>query len=86
MKTPILTIFIIAALCLGLTAATDIPGPIAEKGELLFSDDFERNDLGENWKTVVPTFTVGKGVLVGSQTRDDHGAVDGVFEFAHVAG
>lgn len=55
--------------------AGDIPTqPLAQKGELLFSDEFERTDLGE-WKTVIPTFTVKDGVLKGEQTRDDHGAV-----------
>lgn len=48
---------------------------IAVKGELLFSDDFEKAESIENWISVIPTFTVKNGVLVGSQTRDDHGAV-----------
>lgn len=52
--------------------------PFAQKGELLFSDDFERSDLGE-WKTVIPTFAVQNGVLRGWQTRDDHGAVGRVY-------
>ena len=63
--------------------------PLAEKGELLLSDDFSREDLGEKWKTVIPTFSVSDGLLHGSQTRDDHGAVgraslefqDAVIEF-----
>lgn len=58
-----------------LCVASDVPSePLAQKGEQLFSDDFERTDLGE-WKTVIPTFTAKDGVLKGEQTRDDHGAV-----------
>lgn len=48
--------------------------PLAQKGDLLFSDDFERSELGE-WKPLIPSFTVQNGVLKGWQTRDDHGAV-----------
>lgn len=58
---------------------TTIPEePLAEKGELLFADDFNRSDLGE-WRVVIPTFTVEDGVLVGRQGRDDHGAVGRVY-------
>ncbi|MEN3944179.1 hypothetical protein WJU23_22950 [Prosthecobacter sp. SYSU 5D2] len=60
-------------------AAADIPAaPVAEKGDSLFTDDFERSILGE-WKSIIPTFTVGNGVLKGEQTRDDHGAVGRVY-------
>lgn len=52
--------------------------PIAKKGELLFSDDFERSDLGE-WKPLIPAFSVQNGVLKGLQARDDHGAVGRVY-------
>jgi len=59
----------------------DVPAePIAKKGALIFSDDFERAGLGE-WKQNCQTFTVADGVMKGSQTRDDHGAVGAV----HVA-
>jgi hypothetical protein len=54
-------------------------GPLAQKGELLFTDDFERSELGE-WKTVIPSFAVQNGVLKGWQTRDDHGAVGRVYK------
>ena len=71
-------ILAVAALSFGIchsSFAQSIPTePLAQKGEQLFSDDFERTDLGE-WKTVTPTFTVKDGVLKGEQTRDDHGAV-----------
>jgi len=70
-------------------AAADVPAqPLAAKGKLLVSDDFERTSLGD-WKAVIPTFIVTNGVLVGRQTRDDHGSVgsvkaafkDGIIEF-----
>ena len=59
--------------------AADIPGPIAEKGALIFSDDFERSELGADWQPLIPKFTVADGVLKGTQTRDDHGAVGRVY-------
>jgi hypothetical protein len=43
--------------------------PIARKGELLFSDDFE-GGVAPVWHKVVPTFVVENGVLKGTQTRD----------------
>jgi hypothetical protein len=46
------------------------PGPIAEKKELLFSDDFESAEPAKAWHKVVPTFTVEHGALKGTQTRD----------------
>ncbi len=70
----------IAVFCMVLAlpsicVATSIPSaPLAEKGDVILSDDFERSDLGE-WKSLIPTFTVEDGALKGVQTRDDHGAV-----------
>ncbi|MEI9892443.1 MAG: hypothetical protein WDN28_00575 [Chthoniobacter sp.] len=50
----------------------DVPSaPIAKKKELLFSDDFERADLGKAWAIVVPTFSVENGTLKGTQMRFD---------------
>ena len=50
---------------------TPIPGkPIAEKKELLFSDDFEGAEPAKVWHKVVPTFVFEKGVIKGTQTRD----------------
>src|ERR1041384_5123397 len=45
---------------------------IAEKKELLFSDDFEGAEPAKVWHKVVPTFVVEKGVLKGTQTRDQN--------------
>ena len=51
---------------------------IAEKKELLFSDDFEGTEPAKVWHKVVATFAVEKGVLKGTQTRDkDIPAADG---------
>jgi len=44
--------------------------PIAQKKELLFSDDFEGAEPAKRWHKVVPTFVVEKGTLKGTQTRD----------------
>jgi hypothetical protein len=43
---------------------------IAEKKELLFSDDFQGAEPAKVWHKVVPTFAVENGVLKGTQTRD----------------
>ena len=44
--------------------------PIAEKKELLFSDDFQGAEPAKVWHKVVPTFAVENGALKGTQTRD----------------
>lgn len=59
-------------------AQEEVPGPLAEKGDLLFSDDFERNELGD-WKVIIPGFKVAEGVLLGTQDRDDHGSVGRIY-------
>ena len=48
--------------------------PLAAAGEVLFTDDFERPDLGA-WQVAIPAFDVVDGVLRSHQGRDDHGAV-----------
>ena len=50
---------------------------IAQKKQLLFSDDFERADLGKAWGQVVPTYTLVNGALKGTQTRITAPAADG---------
>jgi hypothetical protein len=54
--------------------AADLPPisarPIAEKKELLFSDDFENTEPARVWHRVVPTFGFENGTLKGTQTRD----------------
>ena len=51
--------------------------PIAQKKELLFSDDFERAELGKAWAIVVPTYSLENGTLKGTQMRFDTPAADG---------
>jgi len=51
--------------------------PISKKKELLFSDDFERAELGKAWAIVVPTFSIESGALNGTQMRFDTPAADG---------
>jgi len=46
--------------------------PIAEKKELLFSDDFEGAEPAKVWHKVVATFAVVNGTLKGTQTRDQN--------------
>ena len=66
---------LLACLVVAPTAgAADRPAvpadPIATKGELLFSDDFEGSEPAKAWHKVVPTFSVEGGTLKGTQTRD----------------
>jgi hypothetical protein len=72
-----LTLFL-PALLSPVSAGEPVPGPIAEKGELLFSDDFERGEPGD-WKVIIPGFAVENGMLVGTQDRADHGSVGRVY-------
>jgi hypothetical protein len=51
--------------------------PLAQRTALIFSDAFERTELGA-WRQNCQTVTVGDGVMKGSQTRADHGAVAAV--------
>jgi hypothetical protein len=74
--------FLIVPLILITATATaaDLPeipsDPIGKKKELLFSDDFNRSELGKDWREVVPTFTLEDGALKGTQTRVDQPATD----------
>ncbi len=76
----------LASLLTASTFAADAPKlppipaePTAKKKELLFSDDFERAELGKDkgWAIVVPTFSVENGALKGMQMRFDAPAKDG---------
>ncbi len=59
-----------AAIAADLTAIPE--GALAKKKELLFSDDFEGAEPAAVWHKVVPTFSVEKGTLKGTQTRDQN--------------
>lgn len=67
--------FLLPSLLVVTTAAfaADLPAipasAIAKKKELLFSDDFNRADLGKAWGPVVPTFSLENNTLKGTQTR-----------------
>ena len=66
---------ILALTCLlaASAIAADLPKipskPIAQKKELLFSDDFEGATRPKEWHRVVDTFTFEGGALKGTQTR-----------------
>src|SRR5262249_30582213 len=70
--------FLVAATVFADNLAPIPAKPIAEKKQLLFSDDFEGAEPAKVWHKVVPTFVVEKGVLKGTQPRDkDTPAADG---------
>jgi len=80
MNTRILSIalFFIPAVTSAADPATVPAKPIAQKKELLFSDDFESAEPGKLWHRVVSTFSFEKGMLKGAQTREkDVPAKDG---------
>jgi hypothetical protein len=57
--------------------AAEPVGPLAQKGELVFSDDFSGSELGKAWKTGIPEFVVADGAMKGWQAREDHGSTTG---------
>src|SRR5215212_9759194 len=62
-----------AAFAASAAGPTTVPAdPVAKKKELLFSDDFEAATPAKAWHKVVPTFAFEKGVLKGTQTRDQN--------------
>lgn len=69
-------LFVLSSLLTLSTFAADTPRlprvpskPIAEKKELLFSDDFETAEPDAKWHRVVDTFVFENGALKGTQTR-----------------
>lgn len=59
--------------------AGEIPlQPLTKKGPLLFSDEFERAEIGPRWDTSLRAFAIVGGTLKGGQVRSEHGAVAGV--------
>jgi hypothetical protein len=72
--------FILTATTLAAAAAAlpKIPSEaIAQKKQLLFSDDFNRTEPGKAWGPVVPTFVLEDNALKGMQTRVNAPATDG---------
>jgi len=72
MSTKLLPVVFVALSTTALAAElAPIPQePIAERKELLFSDDFDSADRPKEWHKVVPTFVVEQGSLKGTQTRE----------------
>jgi hypothetical protein len=66
----------LALSCLITSAAADLSAvpaeSIAQKKELLFSDDFQGAEPARVWHKVVPTFAVENGTLKGTQTREQN--------------
>jgi hypothetical protein len=73
----IVLLFFISSGALSAELPTFPADPIATKKDLLFSDDFQRADLGKAWGPVVPTYTLENGALKGTQTRVNAPAADG---------
>ena len=71
------SLFLFTVASLGADVPTVPAESIAKKKELLFSDDFERAELGKAWGPVVPTFTLENGTLKGTQTRVTTPAAEG---------
>jgi hypothetical protein len=70
-KSLLLLPFVLAAVHAPAADPVPVPDkPLAQKKELLFSDDFEGATPAKVWHKVVPTFAVEKGTLKGTQTRD----------------
>jgi hypothetical protein len=81
-------LFAFAALCSPGFAAdvSTVPAnSIAEKKQLLFSDDFESSQPAKEWHRVVQTFDFENGVLKGTQTRVKDETVNGKVVTAHAA-
>jgi hypothetical protein len=73
MKPTILSVILVLSIPAASLAAdlSTVPErPIAEKKELLFSDDFKSAEPNKLWHPVVPTFKFEDGLLKGIQTRD----------------
>ena len=47
----------------------------AKRGELLFSDDFERSEIGGEWIEHFELISLQNGVLVTKQIPDKHAAI-----------
>lgn len=73
-----LTILLFPAAVSNTTAEDLIPASLATRGEVLLSDDFQREELGD-WKQIIPGFKVQDGVLVGTQDSDAHGSVGRIY-------
>ncbi len=81
-----LTRALLACDCLAADSSTIPVAPLAERKELLFSDDFESSQPAKPWHRVVPTFAFENVVLKGTQTRaKDETGPNGKVIKAHAA-
>ncbi len=71
-------ICLVSLLCTSVFAEERVETPLAQEGKSLFSDDFERESLGD-WKVIIPAFEIEDGVLVATQDRADHGSVGRIY-------
>ncbi len=71
--------------------AVSLSGTEPKAGLLLLKDDFERKEMGKQWRLRIGSFVIQDGVLVGTQKPEDgHGAVvqapvafqDAIIEFS----
>ena len=77
LRTLLVSLLGVAATASAAELRTVPSEPIAKKLELLFSDDFERAEIGKAWGSVIPTYTLENGTLKGVQTRVNAPAADG---------
>jgi hypothetical protein len=74
-----LTLLTAVLLLTSLTAlhAADAPPtqPLAEKGALIFSDDFSASEVGKAWRVLWPALSIADGALNISQAKPEHSAV-----------
>lgn len=78
MKTAQAIVCLVAAFSFTLSAADQVsPKPtLGEKGKVLFSDTFERTELGAEWAAAKGSWAVADGVLKGvEKAEDSHAAV-----------
>ncbi len=79
MKTnhPIRTLCLTAAIFItGMASAADVPAqPLAKKGDLVFSDDFSKPEVGKAWRALWPGLAIVDGALNISQVKPEHSAV-----------
>ncbi len=52
--------------------------PAAVPGESVFSDDFQRTEVGAAWKTSLKSFRIEDGILKVTQMNPKHGAVGAI--------
>jgi hypothetical protein len=63
-----LTLLLLSA-CLASPCFAADPSAPAPKGALIFSDDFNRTELGDAWRITTPIFEITDGTLKGTQTQ-----------------